>query len=426
MIDSPTNISPKSSNLKKWAICHLAVPWCDPFHSNSSSDKKRMAYAPSPLPRIILLDGGISTHLESKLLQSTKAKSNTEINADAISPVFSHRELWSSSLLLTPDGQDAIISCHDDFFEAGSDVASTVTYQCHYGACEFSDEKVDRMLRDGVKLAKASVEKFSTKHERDEEKIIRKCSDRFVAASIGCYGASLADGSEYDGKYRTIHTEISQLYSLEQFHERKTRVLLAQYPDSIAYETIPCLVECEAILSLWKRMKKESNLPSELLQYPMVWMSFACRDGAHLNDETKLTTLLKRLDELDPDASIIHGIGVNCCSFAHIKPLVTTIVKHMIRTEIRRVCIFYPNSGESWDAASEKWVEGSGADSACFADMIMKLIMDVDNLCENSLKGNLAFRNLPMVVGGCCRTTPATISALRNAVDSYLISHRQE
>ncbi len=317
MTDSTTIVWPKSSQLKTWATSHLTVPWNDPDDPNSSRNEKYTATVVSTLPRIILLDGGTSTHLESKLVRSMNTtKNNTEVNADD-SPNFSHRELWSSSLLLTDAGQDAITSCHDDFYSAGSHVASTVTYQCHYGACEFPDEKVDGMLRDGVKLAKASATKFSSKQERDAEDFFPKCNERFVAASIGCYGASLADGSEYDGKYHTINPQISQLDSLMHFHKRKTRVLLEQYPDAIAYETIPCLVECEAILRLWKRMKEESNLPSELLQYPMVWISFACRDGVHLNDGTKLATLLKRLDELDPDASIVHGVGINCCSFAY-------------------------------------------------------------------------------------------------------------
>ena len=68
---------------------------------------------------ILLIDGGVSTHLE-QLLQDRGAS-------------FPHRSLWSSSLLLTPKGRDWIQKGHDDWLLAGSDILTTVTYQCHYG-----------------------------------------------------------------------------------------------------------------------------------------------------------------------------------------------------------------------------------------------------------------------------------------------------
>jgi len=138
-------------------------------------------------PSILLLDGGVSTYLENL---SSKG--------------LSHRSLWSSSLLLTDDGQDAIRDCHEAFYRVGSDIVSSVTYQCHYLCCgeaknpEETDkapqevitvEDIDQMLRDGIRLAREAACKLRKEN-----------TPLFVAASIGCYGGALADGSEYRGK----------------------------------------------------------------------------------------------------------------------------------------------------------------------------------------------------------------------------------
>ena len=178
---------------------------------------------PPPRPQLLLLDGGVSTHLESKH-----------------SPVpFSHRELWSSSLLLTPAGRDAIREAHLDFLSAGADIVSTVTYQAHYmplpgkeddvKRLRLDDAVVDGMLVDGVRLAKEAARHHAA-----------TCTTRKVAriaASIGSLGGSLADGSEYTGKFGLSIAEI------ESFHRRKVQVLAGERPNILAFETIPCIEE---------------------------------------------------------------------------------------------------------------------------------------------------------------------------------------
>jgi homocysteine S-methyltransferase len=153
---------------------------------------------------LLLLDGGVSTYLEKSVSG------------------FSHRSLWSSSLLLpnndnssstTNAGHEAIRSCHESFYRAGSDIVSTVTYQCHYKCCgelllqqsnkktvgDSDDERraitendVDQMLRDGIRLAREARCNVLGDAVASQ--------DLFIAASIGCYGAALANGSEYRGR----------------------------------------------------------------------------------------------------------------------------------------------------------------------------------------------------------------------------------
>ena len=75
------------------------------FHSSSAL-----------LPEVLLMDGGVSTHLENLIAPKT----------------FSHRDLWSSSLLLTEEGRASVFEGHRDWLDSGSDILTTVTYQCHY------------------------------------------------------------------------------------------------------------------------------------------------------------------------------------------------------------------------------------------------------------------------------------------------------
>lgn len=79
-----------------------------------------------------------------------------------------------------------------------------------------------------------------------------------VAASIGCYGAALADGSEYRGDYGV---EVG-VASLREWHRERLDVLKGAHgTDLLLFETIPCLTEVEAILSLLQVRDKKAVHP---------------------------------------------------------------------------------------------------------------------------------------------------------------------
>jgi homocysteine S-methyltransferase len=214
-------------------------------------------------PSLLILDGGVSTYLEHVLR--------------ARQQVFSHRALWSSSLLL--DGEKEVIQdAHRAFCNAGADIISTVTYQCHFNTGVISDESMTKMLRDGVQWAKSAV----------------SC---YIAASSGCYGASLADGSEYTGYYGEKIT----LSHLMDFHRRKFMLLTEESPDAVAIETIPNLLECRAVMQMLT--ERDCNIA--------IWISLACQDGDLLNDGSRLEDALDVIHEMDPSAK--YGVGINCC-----------------------------------------------------------------------------------------------------------------
>ena len=197
-----------------------------------------------PPPRILLLDGGVSTHLEEKIRQcrccSTNSTSTSTTDTEhANDDVFPYRELWSSSLLLKEDGRQVIYHGHLDWLQqAQVDVITTVTYQCHYipalwpqqppppptspPSPVFQQEKgrmndgtieelkpskpiityqmMDQMWYDGIRLAQQAVLATTTTTINDTTAHPRH-NNKYVVASSGCYGAALSNGAEYTGVY---------------------------------------------------------------------------------------------------------------------------------------------------------------------------------------------------------------------------------
>lgn len=296
---------------------------------------------PSSYPRILILDGGVSSEL------------GPEFN-------FAHRSLWSSSLLLSPEGRQRILQGHLGWKAAH--VLTTVTYQCHYQHQFWPDimteELMDDMWKQGIDLARqASL-------------------NQFVVASSGCYGAALANGAEYTGDYGE-----TTLNDLIHFHRRKLQRILQLHPDGIAIETIPSLQECHAIAQL---LPEISPMPC--------WVSLACRNGHELNDGTPVSQAIDVLKKAP-------AIGFNCCNSDFLAELITFLPES-------KTVVLYPNSGEEWDASNQAWEINSG---------------NVDNVPDRLLD---CIQKLPattrILVGGCCRTTPSVIQHLRTRVEEYL------
>ena len=187
----------------------------------------------------------------------------------------------------------------------------------------------------------------------------------------GPYGAFLADGSEYSGDYGVGRE------ALRSFHAPRWEIL-ASATTLFACETLPSLVEAEVLLDLL-----------EATPEVRAWMSFSCRDGSHLSDGTPIAEAAARC----ADRAGVIAVGVNCTAPRFIPSLIR---------EIRRVAadlplVVYPNSGETWSAEDRSW--RGDADPLDFAAAARR------------------WRELgATLIGGCCRTGPEHISALRAAL----------
>ena len=193
---------------------------------------------------VTVLDGGLATYLETL---------GYELDDD----------LWSAKVLL--EDPNAIRRVHTDFLLAGADCITAGTYQASIpGFMErgMTHESAVEVLDRAVTVAVEERDVFwSDTRNRDQR--LRP----LVAASVGPYGAYRADGSEYTGEYSLSDGE------LMDFHEGRWRILAESAADLLACETIPSLREAEVLLELLRRTPDR-----------WAWMSFSCRDGAHLSD----------------------------------------------------------------------------------------------------------------------------------------------
>lgn len=249
-----------------------------------------------------------------------------------------------------------------------------------------------------------------------------------IVVSLGCYGAALANGSEYTGHY-----DGTGMDELMEFHRVRLEWIGQIVKDGrgvvdgVAFETVPSMMEVRAIVTvlLEYRRRSEKEQVGFFLQHDwFVWLSLACKDAHHLNDGTCVEEVMDYVKEMDADGSLIHGIGVNCCKVKHVYDLSEKIARHMIRTcsleYCKRILLLYPNSGEEWDDENKAWVEGTGCtNSQDFASEMMRCIRNIHDICAKEQMDP----PLGIFVGGCCRTTPMTIRAIGKAVDEYLCAY---
>ncbi|MDO4900245.1 homocysteine S-methyltransferase [Actinomyces sp.] len=274
--------------------------------------------------------------------------------------------LWSA--LAMQDAPEAILAVHRSFFAAGADVATTNTYQANldaYGRAGLGRSEAAELMREAVHLARRA---------RDEHEAATGRRG-LVAGSVGPYGAYLADGSEYTGAYCLPQVEF------RDFHRPRLRLLLEAGVDVLALETMPQGPEIRALLGL---------VADEAPEMP-AWLSLSVReDGASLRDGTPL----KEVAAWAQACPQVRLIGVNCT-----QPAIATAALERLAALTGLPLIVYPNSGEEYDAETKTW-SGVGENEDVLADALPTW----------KTQGVRA-------VGGCCRTTPAQIRALAEAVN---------
>jgi len=297
---------------------------------------------------VVILDGGLATALEAA-------------GQDLNDP------LWSTHVLL--DAPEVVRRVHLDYLAAGADCIATATYQATFEGMArrgITEREGEEVLRSAVALGVEARDTFWA-DPRNRPGRLRP----LVAASVGPYGAYLADGSEYSGRYGLTEDE---LYA---FHRRRWHVLAEGRADLLGCETIPSAVEARALLRLL------AETPGR-----WAWLSFQCRDAAHLADGTPLVDVV-RLCSL---ADRVAGVGVNCVPPRRVDALLAVALG-----ETRVPVMAYPNSGEAYDAQAKVWVPGgAGPDPAEAAS---------------------GWRDRgARVLGGCCRTGPDTIARMRRSL----------
>ena len=299
----------------------------------------------------VILDGGLATELE---------RAGFDLGDD----------LWSARLLLTEP--DAVRAAHRRFLDAGAQVVTTASYQASFEgfrAAGIDEAGVRDLLQRSVRLAREAT---------DGE------PGRWVAASVGPYGAMLAGGQEYTGSYavpqgppRAGRSEAGPLdvAALAAWHRPRLELLAEAGADVLACETVPAAAEAEALLAEVARL----GLPA--------WLSLTTVTATDGTVRTRLGEPVEPVFALAATVPQIIAIGVNCTDPAGV----TAAVQVAARVAPGKAVVAYPNSGETWDGAQRRWQGTPGFAPGLVAEWV-----------EAGAR----------LVGGCCRIGPADLRPL--------------
>jgi len=281
-----------------------------------------------------ILDGGFATELE-------------KLGFDA------KQKLWSARALL--DAPELVKEVHRKFLQAGAEIILTSTYQASHhefqAELNLNETQIQNLYNLSLKVAHQAVEEFRSKFPDRRH---------LIGASIGPYGATLADGSEYKGTYK-LNSDV------EEYYRKKISSILnvqtSMHPDFLAFETIPSVEEGLFII------KMLSEFPDA-----RAWISFS-----RLDHPQKLKTF--------DNHSQLWAVGCNCVHPDQVSDILKTLngVSDLPK-------VVYPNKGAQYDPTKKKWSP------------------------ENQLNWN---STVPIwlslgarVIGGCCQVGPEDIALL--------------
>lgn len=299
--------------------------------------------------KLLITDGAAGTHLESM---------GCDLN-DA---------LWTAKVL--KDNPEYIKQLHKDYFQAGADFGVTVSYQATiegYMKQGYSQaQAIDLIKTSALLLLDAREEWWQT-----EGKAAQRLYP-IAAASIGPYGAFLADGSEYRGDY-TLSKQ-----ALYEFHKPRIEILWAQGLDLIAAETIPLLEEALVIAQIVQELGAQC------------WISFSARNESQISNGQAIAECVEALEAF----ACVAAIGVNCTAPKYIQGLVQAI-----QSKTQKPIVVYANLGNTYDPDTKTWcrhdTQASSSANISYQDYVRQWV-------------NAGVK----IVGGCCGTTPQEIKQI--------------
>ena len=295
----------------------------------------------------MILDGGLGSEL---------ARRGHDISSS----------LWSAELLI--NNPLAIAEVHRAYLDAGAQCITSASYQASvpgFASIGVESQRARDLFHRSVEIARNACNELISQNP--------DCGYQpLVAASVGPYGAYLADGSEYTGSYG-VEDRI-----LVDFHRQRLEWLDQADADVLACETIPSLQEASVLCDLLNSV----NTPA--------WVSFSCQNDRLLNDGSPITEAVA-LFERHPK---VVAVGVNCSAPQTIKTLIGEI-KSVLKD---KAIVVYPNSGEDYDAVTKTW-------------------HGVESPMECAAAARTWFDAGASIIGGCCRMGPAHIAAIAAELD---------
>lgn len=304
---------------------------------------------------VILLDGGFSTQL-----------------AKYVGEQLDGEPLWTAKFLAQSPEKCTYV--HRDFVLAGANIISTGSYQATVDGYKtyvnMDKEQSLQVIRNSVSLARQGIEMAQS--ETGQTFNVK------VAGSVGPYGAYLHDGSEYTGSYTNkVTTE-----KLIEWHRPRVQALIEAGVDMLAFETIPCYKEAEALIKLLKEFPQTK-----------AWVSFSIKNSTIVsNGESFYDNVLKCWKE----SSQLIATGANCFN----PSLVSSLFKDLAKNHPSLPLITYPNKGETYDTQSQQWLNQENSAS-------------IETYINEWMDLGITY------IGGCCRTDDNVIYKMAKDMNKW-------
>lgn len=284
-----------------------------------------------------IIDGSMSRLLEAQHIQT-------------------NHKLWTALALI--EAPEAVYQVHKRYFDAGANIAITDSYQAtvnSFSALGYAETDAIALIKKSVALAQKAKEDSTAPQTK------------WIAGSIGPYGAYLSNGSEYTGDYQITDT------AMYAFHETRIRALIEAGVDLLAIETIPRLDELRIILSIVAHF----DVPA--------LASISLKDSTHMANGDNLAHF-QALVEADPK---VVAYGINCIAPKAVAPTIEHLAKHATKP-----LLAYPNSGAIFDPVSKTWSQ------------------EVNTKEVFAVEAKEWYHKGAKLIGGCCCATDSDIAIL--------------
>ncbi|OJJ51794.1 hypothetical protein ASPZODRAFT_149001 [Penicilliopsis zonata CBS 506.65] len=354
---------------------------------------------------VLLLDGGLGTTLEA----------DHGIRFSPATP------LWSSHLLIT--NPSVLRAVHAAFAASGADIVMTGTYQASIEGFLNTDAAITPAQATGYMRAAVDLarEAFPPSHAAR------------VALSLGPYGAVMHPVSaEYAGDYPAPMDEIP---ALRDWHAARLR-LFAQDTEThswdkvefVALETVKRVYEVTAIRAAVGDVF--ASLPSA--EDRKKWWVCGVFPTDQVDEEQVRRWIRASLENTTANGEDScplprpWGVGLNCTRIENV-PRIMEIMEEEVTRMVqegtfvdewqasatgRPWLVVYPDGtqGERYDPSTKQWVKRDVADTVTrpWEDVFWETVQAARQ--RGLWEG--------VMIGGCCRTGPKDIAALRRKIDS--------
>lgn len=305
---------------------------------------------------VLILDGGSTSVLE-------------HISQDEEKEIM-RSPLWTSQAIF--DHPQAVCAMYRSYIDAGAQLISCMTYQ---------QSSTTMSHLTGIKDAYNKGMQISLDASGG--------SATEPVLTLGTQAAMLANGAEYSHQYREEDKPM-----LRAFHKDRLDKFAAQPAWArikyIAFETLPDVLEAQVILDVLQGM-------STIVRDKKMWISFSCSGDNSVEKVLSGVDLVLR----DTRSTLLWGLGINCFKEDVAQSLVGPFCEKLRKSSL--YAVVYPDAGLTWNATTRTF-SGSPLEPAVWA---------------RRLGAVAQYNDGRIVLGGCCQTGPAHISALCKILASH-------